>query len=204
MIPDRGAVASHEGRPLRVATLDAQTGHLDRATRRALLAGGAEVVAALATGDERSFGERAQLLRQARPDVVIVPLADRGGADRLTILSEPLRFGCAAQRPAPRVLLAAADDGAIARATPLLAPFEVLLVPDVRTDEGRRRIAARLREQRRGDGPLRDEVVEELARRVATVRGAAALVVDVTGRSTSLVRADAGECLVDRVERVVD
>ena len=193
MTTDRVAVAIGDGRPLRVATLDAQAGHLERAMRRALLAGGAEVVAALTTGDQRSFGERAQLLRNARPDLVIVPLADRGGADRLTILSEPLRFGCAAHRPAPRVLLATADDGAIARATPLLAPFAVDLMPDLRTDEGRRRVAARIRELRRGDAVLRDEVVEELATRIAVVRGGPALVVDVSGSSTSLVRADGTE-----------
>jgi hypothetical protein len=187
---DRVAVAIGDGRPLRVATLDVQGGHLERATRRALLAGGAEVVAALATGDQRSFGERAQLLRNARPDLVIVPLADRAGADRLTILSEPLRFGCAIQRPAPRVLLASGDDGAIARALPLLESFATDLVPDVREPEGRSRIAGRVRDGRRGDGVLRDEALEELALRVAAVRGTAALVVDVADASTSLIRGD--------------
>ena len=179
------------GRPLRVATLDAQAGHLERATRRALLAAGAEVVVALATGDQRSFGERAQLLRRAAPDLVLVPLADRGGADRLTILSEPLRFGCAAQQPRPDLILASGDDGAIARATPLLAPFAPDLMPDVRTDPGRKRLATRIRELRRGDGVLRDDMVEELAARAASVHGAPVLVVDITGVSTSLVRADA-------------
>jgi hypothetical protein len=187
---DRAAAAIFEGHPLRVATLDAQSGHLDRATQRALLAAGAEVVAALTTGDQRTFGERAQLLREARPDLVIVPLADRGGADRLTILAEPLRFGCSSQRPAPRVLLASADDGAIARATPLLEPFATDLVPDVRTPEGRSRIATRIRELRRGTGVIRDEVLEDLALRVAAVRGTAVLVVDVGDASTSLVRGD--------------
>lgn len=196
MTTDRVAVAIGDGHPLRVATLDAQAGHLERATRRALLAGGAEVVVALTTGDQRSFGERAQLLRDARPDLVIVPLGDRGGADRLTILAEPLRFGCAAQRPAPRVLLASGDDGAIARATPLLAPFAIDLVPDIRGDEGRSRVAGRIREPRRSEGVLRDEVIEELALRVAAVRGAPTLVVDVAGSSTSLVRADATGALV--------
>ena len=190
MTTDRVAVAITEGRPLRVATLDAQAGHLERSTRRALLAGGGEVVAALSTSDGRSFGERAQLLRNARPDLVIVPLSDRGGADRLTILAEPLRFGCTLQQPPPRILLASSDDGAIARATPLLAPLPTDLVPDVRTPEGRSRIATRIREGRRGEGVLRDEAIEELALRTAAVRRAAVLVVDVTDSSTSLVRGD--------------
>jgi hypothetical protein len=183
-------VAVEDGRPLRVATLDAQAGQLERATRRALLASGAEVVASLVVGDQRSFGERADLLRRVRADIVLVPLADRGGADRLTILSEPLRYGCAAQQPAPRVLLACSDDGAIARATALLAPLAIDLVPDVRSDEGRHYVIARLREMRSADALLRDEALEYLAGRVAIVRHGPALVVDVTGSSTSLVRAD--------------
>ena len=178
------------GRPLRVATLAAHPGTLERATRRALLAAGVEVVLSLAAGDPRSFGERAQALRDARPDLVLVALGDRGDADRLMLLAEPLRFGCAAQRPPPRILIASADEGAIARARALLAPFAVEVMPDLSTDDGRRRIVARLRELRRAGGLLRDEALEILARRIAEVRRVPALVVDVTGASTSLVHAE--------------
>lgn len=183
------------GRPLRVATLDAQAGRLERPTRRSLLAAGVHHVLTLAAGDVRHFGERAQALRDARPDVVLVPIADRAGADGLPLLSEPLRFGCGPQRPAPRVVLACDDDGGVARAARLLAPFPLDVLPGVRTDEGHRRLVARLRELRRTDGVLRDEALEELARRVAEVRGGPALVVDVSGASTSVVRADGAALL---------
>lgn len=178
------------GRPLRVATLAAHPGTLERATRRALLAAGVEVVLTIGAGDPRSFGERAQALRDARPDVVVIALADRGEADHLVLLAEPLRFGCAAQRPAPRAIVASSDDGAIARATGLAKPFAVEVIPDLRADEGRRRLVQRLRDLRRAGGLLRDEALETLARRIAEVRRGAALVVDVTGSSTSLVRAE--------------
>lgn len=189
---DADALVVGHGRTVRVATLDAQAGRLELGTRRAVLAAGVEVVLALTAGDTRTFGERAQALRDARPDVVLVPLADRGGADRLVLLAESLRFGCAAQQPPPRVLLASNDDGAIARAGPLLSPFAVEVVPDVRAEEGRRRIVSRLRELRRATDEilLRDQAIEELARRLAEVSGGSALIVDVTGSSTSLVRAE--------------
>ncbi len=178
------------GRPLRVATLAAHAGSMERATLRALLAAGAEVVIAMGAGDPRSFGERAQALRDARPDVVVVALADRGETDHLALLAEALRFGCAAQLPAPRIIVASGDDGAIGRATALTTPFETELVPDLRTDDGRRRAVARLRALRRQGAVLRDEALEILARRIAEVRRSSALVVDVTGSSTSLVRAE--------------
>lgn len=184
------------GRPLRVATLDVQAVRLERATRRILLAAGVHHVLALAAADPRHFGERAQALRDARADVVLVPVADRSGADGLVLLAEPLRFGCAAQRPPPRVILACDDDGGIARATGLLAPFAIERLPDVRTDQGRAQTVARLRELRRGEGKgLPDERLEELARSVVAARGGSTLVVDVSSSSTSLVRAE-GSALV--------
>lgn len=147
-----------------------------------------ETVLWLAVDDPRSFGERAQALRDARPDLVVVPVADRGGADRLMPLAEPLRFGCAAQRP--RVLLASGDDGAIARALPLLGPFALESLGDVRTDEGRRALVARLRSAA-GAALARDAALELLARRTAEIQSGSVLVVDVTGSSTSIVRAEA-------------
>ena len=178
------------GRPLRVAILAAHPGQLERATRRALFAAGVEIVLAMGASDVRPFGERAQALRDARPDVVVVALADRGQTDRLVLLIEPLRFACAAQRPAPRVLIASGDDGAVARATKLAQPFAVEAMPDLRADDGRRRVVTRLRQLRRDGALLRDGALETLSRRVAEVKRTAALVVDVAEASTSLVRAE--------------
>ncbi|MBU6424498.1 MAG: hypothetical protein KGQ88_10720, partial [Chloroflexi bacterium] len=79
------------GRPVRVAILAAQSGPLEQAARRVVLKAGVELVLVLRAGDPRHFGERAQALRDARPDVVVVPLADKGGAEDLVVLAEPLR-----------------------------------------------------------------------------------------------------------------
>lgn len=157
--------------------------------RRALLAAGAETVLAMAADDARSFGERAQALRDAGADVAILAVADRGDADRCARLTEALRAGCAAQRPPLRVLVASGDDGAIARATRLATPFEVEVAPDPRGEDGRRRLAARVRDLRREDGILRDDALDALGARLGEARGAAVLVIDSTDRSTSLVRA---------------
>lgn len=181
---------SGHGRQVRVAILAAHRGTLERATLRALLAAGVEVVLAMDPSDPRSFGERAQALRDSRPDVAIVALGGRSETDHLVLLTEALRFGCAAQRPRPRVLVASGDEHAVTRARRIAQPFEVEAVPDLRTDDGRRRIITRLRQFRREGGVLRDEALETLARRVAEVRRASAMVVDVTSSSTSLVRAE--------------
>ena len=180
-------------RALRVALLEAQHGRLERPTRRALLAAGADIALVLRPSDPRSFGERAQALRDARPDLVLVPLADRGGADELAGLSEPLRLGCAAQLPPPRALVVSSDDGAIARAATLLAPLPTDVLPDVRAERGLRLVVERMREMR-GDEQLAPErALELLAARFAEARGGPALVAGVGGDRTSLVRAAPGE-----------
>lgn len=184
------AVDVANGRRVRVAILAAHRGTLERATLRALLASGVEVATLMDPSDPRSFGERAQALRDSRPDAVVIALGGRGETEHLVLITEALRLGCAAQRPRPRVLIASGDDGAVARAKKLAQPFEAEVVPDLRTDDGRRRVITRLRQLRRADGPLRDEALETLARRLSEVRRASALVVDVTGTSTSLVRAE--------------
>ncbi|OGN78593.1 MAG: hypothetical protein A2082_07210 [Chloroflexi bacterium GWC2_70_10] len=184
------ALSVGPGTPVRVAILGPQAGQLDHATRRVTLAAGVEVVLDLRPTDDRPFGERAQALRSAHPNIVLVPLADRDGAERLAILAEALRFGCSAQRPRPRVLLATADETAIDRASLLLSPFPVEVLPDIRRDEGRERAVTRLRDARRDRGVLRDQALEAIARAIALAQRAAALVVDVTGGSTSIVRAD--------------
>lgn len=194
--PGGDALAVGGGAALRVATLDAQAGLLEHPTRRATLAAGVEVALAITSGDQRPFGERAQALRDAAPDVVLVPLADHAGADRLTLLAEALRFACVAQRPRPRVLLACADERAVARGSLLLSPFAVEVLPDIRNEDGHRRVVDRLREARRERGVLRDEVLEAIARAIAHAQGGPALVVDVTGGSTSLVRSDPAGALI--------
>lgn len=191
-----GALTVGPGKPLRVVTLDPQAGHLEHATRRAVLASGALVALTLTPADYRPFGERAQALRDALPDVVLVPLMDRDGAERLVLLAEALRFGCAAQQPRPRVIIASNDEGAAARANTLLSPFEVEILPDIRGAAGRERVVASLRRDRSDGGILRDEALEAIARAIAAAQGAPALVVDVTGASTSLVRAAPGSELL--------
>lgn len=186
------ALAVGPGKPVRVVTLDAQAGHLEHATRRATLASGVIAALTLTPADERPFGERAQALRDAQPGIVLVPLMDRDGAERLALLAEALRFGCTAQQPRPRVIIASSDEGAVARASTLLSPFAVEVLPDIRSPLGRARVIDRLREERRDGGALRDEALEAIARAIAAAQGAAALVIDVTGGSTSLVRADPG------------
>jgi len=180
------------GTPVRIAALHASAARPERSAALALLAAGAELAISLGGGDGRVFGERAQALRAVRPDLVLVPLPDRDAADRLLELIEVLRFGCADQSPRPRVLLASDDDRAMAAVASGLASFPVEAVPDLRTDDGIRRFVARVRELRRGgiaELVLRDEAIEEVARALSARAGSPTLVVDVSGASTSLVRA---------------
>jgi len=179
------------GRRLRVALLHGTDPRVAQALRRATLAAAAEVVVVIPAAPSSAFGERADLLRGARPDVVLAQADERGG-DALVDLVEALRAGCAHQEPPPFVFAA----GASARRVAVAAdPFPVETLGDLRRPEALAVFVGRLRELRRGDDAvlvLRDEALEELARAVARSSGGPALVVDVTGGSTSLVRADAG------------
>jgi hypothetical protein len=178
------------GGVMRVAVLAGGRPDLERVLRRAVLASGAELVLLIHAHDSRSFTERAAALRDARPDLVLVLAAERREADRVVDLVEALRFGCADQSPAPRVVVAG-DAHAALRLKAAAGAFAVELLPDPRRPDGLSAFAHRGREFRRGTGErvvLRDEALEELARLVAA-RGADALVVDVSGGSTSLVRA---------------
>ncbi|MBI2773715.1 MAG: glutamate mutase L [Chloroflexi bacterium] len=184
-------------RPLRVAMAAAQAGPVSRSMRRAILAAGAELAVALDPADPRSFGERAQALRDAHPDVALFGAADGADADRLALVAEALRFGCAAQRPAPHALVVTGDAGAVSRMRPLLAEFEVVILPDVRANEGRRALAVHLRAMRRDVAAAeRDDALEALAFAAAEAHAAAVLVVDVSGASTSIVRAQPGAALI--------
>jgi hypothetical protein len=185
-----------EGRRVRVAVLDARPTRFQQSARRVLLRAGVERALELTARDPRRSGERAQALRDAHPDVVLVPLADRSDADSAVYLAEALRFGCATLRPPPRVIVATNDDGAIARATLLFSAFPLEVMPDLRTDNGRVRVAERLRETRRAGTTLRDDALEQLAARAAGERRTAACVLDVSGASTSIARAEPSGQLV--------
>jgi hypothetical protein len=178
------------GGVMRVAVLAGTSPDLERVLRRAVLASGAELVLLLHAHDARSFTERAAALRDARPDLVLVLAAERREADRIVDLVEALRFGCADQSPAPRVVVAGEAHAAL-RLRAAAAAFAVELLSDPRRPDGLSAFVHRGRDFRRGTDAnvvLRDEALEELARLVAA-RGADALIVDVSGGSTSLVRA---------------
>ena len=178
------------GGVMRVAVLAGDAADLERVLRRAVLASGAELVLLIRSNDARSFTERAAALRDARPDLVLVLAAERRETDRIVDLVEALRFGCADRSPAPRVVIAGAAHAAL-RLKAAAAGFAVEVSSDPRRRDGLSAFVHRGREFRRGTDPnvvLRDEALEELARLVAA-RGTDALVVDVSGGSTSLVRA---------------
>lgn len=151
------------------------------------LASGAEIVARIRASDPRSFVEAAQALRDARPEVVVI----QGGAKdegALAELLEALRLGCGPQRPAPRIF-GLLETGIAEALRPRADPFAFERFGTVSE------MVEKLRELRRGgdDVVLRDALVEDAARALASTTGTAALAVDVTERSTSLVlaRADA-------------
>jgi hypothetical protein len=171
-------------RSLRVALLHGREEASRRAVVSLALASGAEIVARVRATDRRSFVEAAQALRDARPDVVVI----QGGAKdeaALAELLEALRLGCGTQRPMPRVF--ALVDTSVAPALQLRAdPFEF-----AHFATGSEMVEA-LRGLRRGgneDVVLRDALIEDAARALATTNGTVALAVDVTERSTSLVLA---------------
>lgn len=178
------------GGPLRVAILAGADPAIEQALRRVVLASGALLVQALRADDPRSFVERAAALRESRPDLVLALVGERRDADGLVDLVEALRLGCADRSPAPRVVVAGEPHSTL-RLKAAASGLAVEILPDPRRSDGVSAFAHRAREFRRGtagDVVLRDEALEELARRIAA-RGQDALVIDVSGGSTSLVRA---------------
>jgi hypothetical protein len=174
------------GRPLRVALVHGREEASRRAVAHLALASGAEVVTRVRATDPRSFVEAAQALRDARPDVVAI----QGGPKEqgaLAELLEALRLGCGAQRPMPRIF--GLVDTSVAHALRLHAdPFEFERFAEVSE------MVEALRGVRRAgdeDVVLRDVVIEDGARALASTNGTAALAIDVTERSTSLVLARA-------------
>jgi hypothetical protein len=170
--------------PLRLALVHGREEASRRTVTHLALASGAEVVARIRATDPRSFVEAAQALRDARPDVVLIQGGSKDEA-ALAELLEALRLGCGAQRPLPHVFALVdtrvADDLA-RRASPF--EFERFAAASEAVEA--------LRDLRRGANDevvLRDALIEDGARALATTNGTAALAVDVTERSTSLVLA---------------
>jgi len=172
------------GRPLRAALLYGREEASRRTVAQLALASGAEIVARVRATDPRSFVEAAQALRDAKPDVVVIQGGpkDQGA---LAELLEALRLGCGAQRPMPRIF--ALVDTGVADVLRLRADrFEF------ERFEAAPEMVEALRHVRRGgneDIVLRDALIEDGARALATTNGTNALAVDVTERSTSLVLA---------------
>jgi hypothetical protein len=172
------------GRSLRVALVHGREEASRRAVAHLALASGTEVVTRVRATDPRSFVEAAQALRDAKPDVVVI----QGGAKdqaALAELLEALRLGCGAQQPMPRIF--GLVDTGVADALRLHAdPFEFERFAAVSE------MVEALRALRRAgneDIVLRDALIEDGARALATTNGSTALAVDVTERSTSLVLA---------------
>jgi len=176
---------------VRVAGLLGRDPKLAPALAFGALAGGASLVGLVGTHDGRTFIERAQLLREANPDLVVVLAPNRRDVAGLVELAEALRFGCADQRPLPHILFSGDERvrDRIAASCPA-NPIESL--PDVRTAAGREALVARLRAVRRrarGDVVLRDEALEAAARAMAASTNADVALLDVTGGQTSVIHA---------------
>lgn len=182
------------GEEVRVAALLGRDPHLARTMAFGTLAGGAPLIALASTRDGRTFIERAELLRDAHPDLIVALAPDRGDVDGVVDLAEALRFGCAHQRPAPHILVAA-EERVRARIAASCPANTIEALPDVRTPAGREALVARLRAVRRraqGEVVLRDEALEAAARAMAAEAKADVVLLDVTGGSTSVIHARPG------------
>jgi hypothetical protein len=185
--PVEQVVRAEVGRPLRIALLYGRDDASRRAVARVTLASGAELGAVMPIDDPRSFVDLAQALRDAAPDVVLVRPGSARDIAALSVLLEALRLGCGSQRPAPRIV-ALAEPRIAERLRGVASPFPFESFAD---DVEAIRM---LRDRRRGDTEelvLRDELMEDAARGLASSSRADALVVDVAERTTSLVLARA-------------
>jgi len=179
------------GDVVRVAALLGRDPQLARASAFGALAGGASLVGLVGTRDGRTFVERAELLREAHPDLVVALAPDRRDVDGVAELAEALHFGCAHQHPLPHILVAG-DVRARDRIAASCPANPIESLPDVRTAAGREALVARLRAVRRraqGDVVLRDEALEAAARAMAADAKADVVVLDVTGGATSVIHA---------------
>ncbi|HEY6958011.1 MAG TPA: hypothetical protein VI814_04235 [Candidatus Limnocylindria bacterium] len=165
------------------------------ASRQIALGACADVVLSAGTERSASFVERAEAIREARPDVVLL-VADDRGADHAVELAEALRLATVAQQPRPAVLVST-DERTHARVE-LSLGHAVEAFGDVRSADVRAAVVARLRAMARGasDARLRDEGIEQAARTLAASSSRSIAILDVTGTSTSLVVARADGTLI--------
>ncbi|MFN2520885.1 MAG: hypothetical protein ABR525_07570 [Candidatus Limnocylindria bacterium] len=188
------AVTLSRGATIRIASLAAD-GPLERLARQAALVAGTELAVSLRADRPLPFGDHAAALRDASAEALLVQPGN-GPADQLVDLVEAFRAGCPDQHPAPRVLLAG---GGAVRARAALGEHAVETLPDLRSPEGQAALRDRLREMRRGSSRpgivLRDEAVERAALTLARERGTDVVVLDSSGRSTSIVHATPGGTL---------
>jgi hypothetical protein len=179
------------GDVVHVAALLGRDPRLAPAMAFGTLAGGASLVGLVGTHDGRSFVERAELLRDAHPDLIVALAPDRGDVNGMVELAEALRFGCGHQQPPPHILVSA-DERVRARIAASCPANAIEALPDLRTPAGRQALVARLRALRRraqGDVVLRDEALEAAARSMSASAGADVALLDVTGGSTSVIHA---------------
>jgi hypothetical protein len=192
------------GDVVRVAALLGRDQRLAPAMAYGALAGGASLVGVVGTNDGRTFVERAELLRDAHPDLIVALAPDRGDADGLVELAEALRFGCGEQRPLPHIIVSAHER--IRPRIALSSPANTIeSLPDVRTVAGREALVARLRALRRRaqeDVVLRDEALEAAARALSSSSTADVVLLDVTGGSTSIIHARPDGTVVGIHERL--
>ena len=195
---DRSVPRVGPGGRVRVAVLAAADAALDGAARRGLLAAGADQTVWLRSNDGRTFAERAEALRVARPDLVVVLGGDPRHADAVVELCEAFRSGCSDQSPVPRAVVTG-DARTTMRLHGPLARFGVEVLPDPRRTDGHAALVGRARGFRRGTDTtlvLRDEALEALASALARDAVAPALVADVAGATTALVHAAADGTVV--------
>lgn len=179
------------GDAVRVAALLGRDPKLAPAIALGALAGGASLVALAGTRDGRTFVERAELLRDARPELIVIVAPDRRDGQEMIDLAEALRFGGAHQRPLPHILVSG-DMRVRERLSAACSDYTFEALPDIRTPAGREALVARLRAvRRRGQSEvvLRDEALEAAARAMATEASADVVVLDVTGGATSVIHA---------------
>jgi hypothetical protein len=179
------------GEPVRVAALLGREPKLASAIALGALAGGASLVALVGTHDGRTFVERAEVLRDARPDLIVAIATGRGDVDGMVDLAEALRFGGAHQRPLPQILVSG-DVRVRDRLAAVCTAHAIEVLPDIRIPAGREALVARLRAVRRrgqSDVVLRDEALEAAARAMAKEATADVVLLDVTGDATSVIHA---------------
>lgn len=192
------------GDVVRVAALLGRDPKLAAAVSQGALAGGASLVALVGTHDGRTFVERAEVLREARADLIVAVASDRRDADGMGELAEALRFGCADQQPLPHILVSA-DERVRSRIAASSAANPLEALPDIRTPAGREALVARLRAVRRraqSDAVLRDEALEAAARAMAASAGADVALLDVTGGATSVIHARPNGAVLGLHERL--